>query len=140
MSLAGASLLSAGIASIVAAAGYALMDLIASGSSMLPYGREPIVDRITIFFFMACVVFVVALLLGMWVHTVLHKRQIRSKRAYAVAGSAIGGGAAAFFFLHLPADPYKIGLIAWYAGAGWLAAMVFWRNYKWPTTDSRPDA
>ena len=138
MSLTGASLLSAGTAGIVAAAGYALMDLIASRSSTLPFGPAPVVDRIAIYFFMACLVFVAALLLGMWAHTVLHKLQVRSKRAYVVAGSALGGGPAAFCFLHLSGDLalLSLGLIAWYTGTGWLAAMVFWHNYLRPSTDS----
>jgi hypothetical protein len=137
VTLAGASLLSAGTASVSAATGYAAMDLLASRSRPV-FGPEPIVDRIAIYFFMACVVFVAALLLGMWAHTVLRNLHIRSKRAYAVVGSALGGGTAAFPFLHLPADLrlLSIGLVAWYAGAGWLAAVVFWHNYMQPSTDS----
>ena len=138
MTLAGASLRSAGTASIVATAGYGLMDLIASHSPALPLGPGPIVDRVAIYFFMACVVFVAALLLGMWAHTVLHSLQVRSRRAYAVVGSVLGGGTAAFPFLHLPADfrQLGIGLVAWYAGAGWLAAMVFGHDYMQPSVDS----
>jgi hypothetical protein len=137
MSLIRASLRAAALAGATAATGYALMSLLVFGSSTF----QPLFDSITLYIYMAFVVFLAALILGGWAHGVLYLLHRRSMGAYTFAGSLLGGGAAAAVF-HLPETlEFNIGVIAAYTAAGWIAAATFWRTYIQPSQDPvQPDA